>query len=611
MSGAPAELPEGWERVKLGEICTFVRGVTFSGADSVAIEQEGYLPILRAGNIQSKLDTNNDLLWIPRGMVSEEQILCLNDIAVCLSSGSPKVVGKSAQLKTAFDGSVGAFCGIIRPKLPEYAELVPYWLKSDDFIKWRDSQSRGTNIQNLRFAEFEHLQIPLPPESELEQVVFSIQKQMAEVDKARAATEAQLEAAEVLSGAYLQEVFENGAWQAQELGAVAEVKGGIQKSQKRKPVKFHRPFLTVRNVQRGYLDLSNVERFEVTPVELEKLRLVSDDLLIVEGNGSLDHIGRNALFNDDGQEWIHQNHVIRVRLDQGLANPKFISWFLNSPQGKKQMVEKAETTSGLYTLSVSKVSSLAVPIPSLENQKAAVRKIQRRLASTEELQKSLLHQLEAINALPASLLRQAFSGELTRQPSPEDLRAALTCLAVERLHHRVFFGVVQLMKVLYFAQAHHGVPLGYTMRRHTYGPFDKAVYDLEEEGERQGWFSVDKAVDKQGARYVPGAELDSLAREAEGTLGRWKGELDGLLELAGGFDTTGLEALATLHAAWNDLLLEGCQPTDGEIILEVLECWPGKKEKFQRGELRTYLAYLKATPYIPKGIGQSTRSIPN
>jgi type I restriction enzyme S subunit len=49
--------------------------------------------------------------------------------------------------------------------------------------------------------------------------------------------------------------------------------------------------------------------------ELERLP-AGGDILIVEGNGSLDQIGRNALFVGDEDEWIHQNHIIRVRLDR-------------------------------------------------------------------------------------------------------------------------------------------------------------------------------------------------------------------------------------------------------------------------------------------------------
>jgi type I restriction enzyme S subunit len=111
-----------------------------------------------------------------------------------------------------------------------------------------------------------------------------------------------------------------------------------------------------------------VERFEITGAELERLRLQRGDILIVEGNGSVDQIGRNAVFNLDGKDWIHQNHIIRVRLEASRLRFDFAALFLNSDSGKRQMVKRARTTSGLYTLSVEKVGSLQAPCPPLQVQ---------------------------------------------------------------------------------------------------------------------------------------------------------------------------------------------------------------------------------------------------
>jgi type I restriction enzyme S subunit len=155
-----------------------------------------------------------------------------------------------------------------------------------------------------------------------------------------------------------------------------------------------------------------VERFEVTPEEIERLRLETGDLLIVEGNGSLDQIGRNALFVADGNEWVHQNHIIRVRLASEAAIPQFISAFLNSSAGLRQMVQKAQTTSGLYTLSAGKVCSLTVPLPKLDVQRDIVRRASQFIDHADRALCAIDEGSRAINALPAALLRQTLSGGL-------------------------------------------------------------------------------------------------------------------------------------------------------------------------------------------------------
>ena len=154
--------------------------------------------------------------------------------------------------------------------------------------------------------------------------------------------------------------------------------------------------------------ISKVERFEVTLSEFERCRLQSGDLLIVEGNGSIDQIGRNALFSEHG-EWIHQNHIIRVRVVDETLSPEFVSAYLNASAGRAQLVEKARSTTGLYTLSAGKVASLDVPAPSLAEQRAIALRLNRDQTTAKALRDAIQEKLDELKKLPAALLRSAFS----------------------------------------------------------------------------------------------------------------------------------------------------------------------------------------------------------
>ena len=273
---------------------------------------------------------------------------------------------------------------------------------------------RGATFLEISKTQLENYFIPLPPLETQRRIAAILTEQMEAVEKARKAAEEGLEAARKLTAGHLRAVFESEearGWPgrlAREIGAVS---GGIQKTPQRKPSAFHKPFLTVRNVQNGWIDLSNVERFEVTPEELKRYRLVRGDLLIVEGNGSREHIGRCAIFHGEIEDCVHQNHLIRLRCHE-TASPTYLFWYLASPDGRKQLLEKAKTTTGLYTLSVSKIEALEVPLPPLETQHRIVAELNAKLEATQALIRSLEAQLEAIRALPAAILRRAFSGEL-------------------------------------------------------------------------------------------------------------------------------------------------------------------------------------------------------
>ena len=184
---------------RLGGLCDFISGVTFNKAEAISSPLPGYLPILRAGNIGDALNTKDDFVWVPSDRVSDEQLLQVGDIVMCMSSGSPRVVGKSALLEEQFTGSAGAFCSIIRPKQEEQRKYLAYWFKSECFTRWRDSQARGVNIQNLRASQLKLVEIPLPPLPDQKRIAAIL----AKADRLRRLRRT----ARDLSDTYLQSVF--------------------------------------------------------------------------------------------------------------------------------------------------------------------------------------------------------------------------------------------------------------------------------------------------------------------------------------------------------------------------------------------------------------------
>lgn len=292
--------------------------------------------------------------------------------------------------------------------LPEY---LAWALLSPRFTAYADSESRRARMPKINREQLLAWSISCPPLAVQKRVVAKLSNQMAAVELARAAVEAQLDAARRLGRAQSRETFspsETRRWTTKRLLEISTVSGGIQKTPDRAPRKFHRPFLTVRNVQRGLLDLSTVERFEITPEELVRYRLEPGDILIVEGNGSRSHIGRSAIFQGEPEDCIHQNHIIRVRVDRRIASAEFVNLFLNSGRGAAQMLEKAMTTTGLYTLSVSKIEQLELPLPPPEEQIRIIERAQRIEALTGKAEKAVRERLDAIEALPAQLLSEAF-----------------------------------------------------------------------------------------------------------------------------------------------------------------------------------------------------------
>jgi type I restriction enzyme S subunit len=309
--------------------------------------------------------------------------------------------------------SVDQFAFEVREELAD-TDFIAFFMRSETFLRRSQVVTTTGQLPRISIDEIAAVPIALPPLADQRRIAAELRASLGAVHAAHGAAADRLTAAGSLPDAYLREVFEGpgaSGWKTVSVGDVAQVVGGVQKSPSRTPRSHHCPYLTVRNVQRGSLDLSEIERFEVTQSELERLRLRKGDILIVEGNGSPDQIGRNAIFDLEGDDWIHQNHVIRVRLAEA-ATHQFVSLFLNSPAGKAQMLERARSTSGLFTLSVDKIRSLQVPLPSLAAQSRIAADLSHRCEAARRLVARCREDLVAIETLPASLRRAAFHGDL-------------------------------------------------------------------------------------------------------------------------------------------------------------------------------------------------------
>ncbi len=197
-------------------------------------------------------------------------------------------------------------------------------------------------------------------------------------------------------------------WVATSLDQVCDVNGGIQKQAKRRPVVNKFPFLRVANVGRGTLDLSEVHEVELFEGELDRFRLKAGDLLVVEGNGSPDQIGRAATWRGTIPDAVHQNHLIRVRPTQAI-DPKFLELLWNSPVVKNQLMSVAQSSSGLYTLSTAKLKRVQLNLPPLVEQHRIVEALEEQLSRLDAAKEGAERSLKRIDILGSTLLTSALA----------------------------------------------------------------------------------------------------------------------------------------------------------------------------------------------------------
>lgn len=221
-------------------------------------------------------------------------------------------------------------------------------------------------------------------------------------------------------------------WVWASIDQIGLVSGGLTKNQRRQTLTAQRPYLRVANVYANRLDLDDVQQIGVEDGELDRVLLQKDDLLVVEGNGSIDQIGRVAVWDGSIAGCVHQNHLIKVRCTELLPSWYALIWCL-SPLGRDYIRRVASSTAGLHTLSISKVASLPVPVPTPGELDQIRDRFDQAVALVATERQSLRQSRTTSAALRQSILKAAFSGQLVPQdPHDEPASKLLERIAAER-----------------------------------------------------------------------------------------------------------------------------------------------------------------------------------
>jgi type I restriction enzyme S subunit len=186
------------------------------------------------------------------------------------------------------------------------------------------------------------------------------------------------------------------SWVWTTLGEIADVVGGVTKDSKKQsdPRLPAVPYLRVANVQRGYLDLSNVTEIRVPESTAARLRLQPGDVLLNEG-GDRDKLGRGWVWQGQIPNCIHQNHVFRARLTETLQ-PKLLAWYTNG-LARDWFDQNASQSVNLASISLSTIRRLPVPLPPAGEQHRIAATLEDHLshldAATSSIQSAQRKQL--------------------------------------------------------------------------------------------------------------------------------------------------------------------------------------------------------------------------
>ena len=164
-------------------------------------------------------------------------------------------------------------------------------------------------------------------------------------------------------------------WEWARLGEVLLISSGVTLGRKTAiPSPVSLPYLRVANVQRWSLNLSSMKEVVIDQSELARFQLLNGDLLITEG-GDWDKVGRTAIWRDELQTCLHQNHVFKARGISKAWNPVWAELYLNSAVARAYFASSAKQTTNLASINMTQLKDCAFPVPPLAEQSRIVTRV--------------------------------------------------------------------------------------------------------------------------------------------------------------------------------------------------------------------------------------------
>ncbi|MDB4440198.1 restriction endonuclease subunit S [bacterium] len=371
---------EGWQIVKLGEVCKFQGGSQPPKSKFIDAPKEGYIRLLQIRDFKS----DKRAVYIPEAKKNR----------TCIETDI--MIGRyGASVGQIHRGKAGAYnVALIRTSPNEnviYKNYFYYFLISSWFQNPLMNVAQRSAQAGFSKDDIHEFQIPLPPPAEQERIVSILDKAFEGIDKAIAQTEQNLASARELFEGYLNNIFtqKGDDWVEKKLGDCIKLKSGDG--------------LTAKNMNpEGCFNVYGGNGI----AGLHDAYNTEGDHVIIGRVGAL--CGNARHLNENF--WLTDN-AFRVSEYHEDFDLSFLTFLLNYKNLRSYARQAAQPV-----VSNSSLKEVVFSFPlDVETQRLIAEKFDFLRRKKQQLEALYTQKLNDLKELKQSLLQQAFAGELTKE----------------------------------------------------------------------------------------------------------------------------------------------------------------------------------------------------
>jgi len=442
-------LPKGWVKTEFANLIAHVIGGDW-GKDS-DVEDENFVEVycIRGSEIKNWNTNFGDTSVVRKIKKSslDSRRLINGDILLEISGGGPdQPVGRVVLItQNTFDRLPELpivctnFLRLIRPvsqiNSNYFCSYLEYFYYSGEVVKY---QGGSNNLRNLKYKEYETIQIPLPPLAEQERIVDKVDKLFAKHEKIKKALDRipQLLKAfrqQVLTQAVtgkLTEQWREGKdleeWQSLLLKDIIE---GTPKNGAYYPQSNYGSGVKIIRIDNFYDgDLKDWEKVKLVQASFEDIDTygIEYNNILINRVNSIQYLGKCLLFKLKDVQCIYESNMMKIVLKPEVIYPDYAKIFLNSNIGLTELRQNAKHAVNQASINQSDVMNVNIPIPPIKEQQEIVRQVESLFAKADAIESRYQPLKAKIDNLPQAILHKAFKGELVPQlPTDGDAKDLL------------------------------------------------------------------------------------------------------------------------------------------------------------------------------------------